>query len=171
MEIRRERAADRAAIRAVHNTAFGAGGDQDVVEARLVDQLRASRWWLPRFSLVALSDQGLVGHVVASRATLEPVGMPALGLGPLGVIPAWQGRGVGSALMHAVLAAAEARDETLVGLVGDPDFYRRFGFRAAFQYRIQAPDPDWGAAFQVRIFGEPPPAGRFRYAPPFDSLD
>lgn len=87
------------------------------------------------------------------------------------MIPAWQGRGVGSALMHAVLAAAEARDETLVGLLGEPGFYGRFGFRAAAEYGVQPTDPSWGAAFQVRIFGEPPPAGRFRYAPPFDSLD
>jgi putative acetyltransferase len=167
VEIRRERAADIDAIRAVHDAAFGPSG----VEARLVDQLRASRWWLPPFSLVAVADETVVGHVVASRAVLEPSGVPTLGLGPLGVLPTWQGRGVGSALMHAVLAAAEARDETLVGLVGEPDFYRRFGFRTASEYEIEPPDPEWGAAFQVRIFGTRPPAGRFRYAPPFDSLD
>jgi putative acetyltransferase len=69
------------------------------------------------------------------------------GLGPLGVGPAWQRQGIGSALMHAVLAAAEALDESGVGLLGDPMFYRRFGFVAAAEHGVAAPDPEWGGAF------------------------
>jgi putative acetyltransferase len=56
-----------------------------------------------------------------------------LGLGPLGVEPGWQRRGVGSALMHAILGGAEACGETLVGLVGDPAYYGRFGFAPAWE--------------------------------------
>jgi putative acetyltransferase len=170
VKIRRERPTDHAAIREVHNSAFGPASGGDIAEAVLVDQLRASAWWLPRFSLVAVTEHGVVGHVVASRAILEPSDRPVLGLGPLGVIRGWQGRGVGSALMHAVLGAVEARDETLVGLLGEPRFYGRFGFRAGTDYAVAPPEPGWGKAFQVRILTGPPPTGTFRYAEPFERL-
>jgi putative acetyltransferase len=54
------------------------------------------------------------------------------------VLPHHQGVGVGHALMHAVLAAAEAVDETVVGVLGDPAYYARFGFRPASAVRIAA---------------------------------
>lgn len=97
-------------------------------------------------------------------------GVPALGLGPIAVRPAAQGRGVGSALMHAVLGAAEAADEPLVALLGDPAWYRRFGFGPASSSGIVAPDPAWGEYFQVRVLRPSPPAGTFGYARPFAEL-
>jgi len=92
--VRRERAGDVDAIRDVHRAAFGGA---DAVEATLVDALRADPGWLPHLSLVAERDGDLIGHVVATRAWIADV--PALGLGPIGVLPAEQGAGVGSALV------------------------------------------------------------------------
>ena len=82
-------------------------------------------------SRVAVDADQIVGHVIATRGWLEPLGHPVLGLGPLGVHPGHQNSGVGKALMHALLAVAEAADERLVALLGSPDYYRRFGFRPA----------------------------------------
>ena len=84
--------------------------------------------------------------------------------------PARQRGGVGSALMHSLLGAAEATGETVVALLGDPGYYRRFGFVPAAELGIAAPDPGWGGYFQARRLGGPPLTGRFRYAPPFDEL-
>jgi putative acetyltransferase len=97
---------------------------------------------------------------------------PALGLGPISVLPDRQGRGVGAALMHAVLAAAEATGEALVALLGDPAFYGRFGFVAASELGVAAPDPAWGRHFQGRALSPLPAgvAGTFRYAAPFAEL-
>ncbi|GEL17007.1 GNAT family N-acetyltransferase [Pseudonocardia asaccharolytica] len=136
-----------------------------------MDELRRGPWWLPRLSLVAVSATGaVIGHVLATRASLEPSGTAVLGLAPLGIDPAHQGRGVGTALMHAILAAAEACDEPLVALLGAPAYYRRFGFSAAAGHGIAAPDPTWAAAFQARVLSGTVVPGRFRYAPPFDRL-
>ena len=171
MRIRRERPEDHRAVRAVHRRAFARPGSTgDVAEAVLVDRLRAGPWWLPELSLVAVVDETVVGHAVATRATVQPAGAPALGLGPLGVDPAWQRRGVGTALVHALLGAAEARDEPVVAVLGDPAFYGRFGFGAAADQGVVAPDPGWGAAFQLRLLSGPPPRGTFRYAEPFERL-
>jgi putative acetyltransferase len=190
--IRRERPADVDVVREVHLAAFAAvpgrddplaegddtaGLPPDPVEARLVDDLRADPGaWLPALSLVAEDADGdVVGHVVCTRATLTgPAGaVPALGLGPLGVRPERQKRGVGLALTHAVLAAADALDEPLVVLLGEPAYYARFGFVAAADLGIEAPVAAWGRYFQARPL-EAYDAGRdrgaFAYAAAFDGL-
>ncbi|WP_086660762.1 GNAT family N-acetyltransferase [Lentzea kentuckyensis] len=160
MLIRRETPADIDAIRAVTNLAFKNGP-----EAPLIDWLRADEGWIPEFSLVA---DGVIGHVVATRGYIGD-DFPALGIGPVSVHPEHQLRGVGSALMHAVLGAAEARGERAVILLGDPKYYGRFGFRLAEEFGITPPDSAWAPYFQARLFGEVPP-GPFRYAEPFNRL-
>lgn len=174
MLVRRETPEDAAAIRAVHTAAFADPGapDRVPVEAGLVDALRASDAWLPALSLVCAGADGeILGHVVCTRASIagEPV---ALGLGPLGVLPARQRAGVGSALMHAVLGAADALDEPVVVLVGHLEYYPRFGFRPGSELGITPPVAQWGAHFQARPLSAYRPAlrGRFAYAAPFDDL-
>ena len=174
MLIRRETAADVAAIRAVVAAAFAAPDrppGEEPVEAGLVDALRADPGWLPALSLVAVDAGGaVVGHVVATRARVGAA--PVLGLGPLAVHPEHQRRGVGSALMHAVLGAADALDEPLVVLLGNPAYYVRFGFRPSTDAGVEPPVAEWRPHFQVRPLAayDPSLRGTFAYAPPFDGL-
>jgi len=169
--IRRETLSDAPAIAAVTTAAFGQGPDApEPVETRLLERLRTDEGWLPALSLVAVADGAVIGHVVCTRGYVDET--PALGLGPISVRPDRQRRGVGQALMHAVLGAAEATDEPLVALLGDPAYYRRFGFVEASELGVVAPDPDWGRHFQARALSACPPglAGTFRYAAPFAEL-
>ena len=177
MIVRREHPRDHDAVRAVHLAAFtrdpvsgAVRAPEDVVEAPLVDALREDAGFLPHLSLVAVLDEVVTGHVMVTRGWLEPAGAPVLGLGPLGVLPSAQGRGVGTALGHSVLAVAEAAGETLVALLGDPAYYVRFGFRAADELGVLAPEPRWGRHFQARWLAGPRPGGTFRYAEPFQRV-
>ena len=173
MWVRREEPGDEAAIRAIHDTAFRRPERPSAVppEVRLLDELRTSSDWLPRLSLVAVIDDHPVGHVVCTRAHVGET-EPVLALGPIAVEPALQNRGVGQALMHAVIGAADALDEPLIGLLGSPSYYSRFGFRPAASAGIRPPDPAWGDHFQVRLLSgyRPEMHGRFRYAPALDRL-
>lgn len=182
MLIRRERPSDAPAIRAVTAAAFekvehsASPVEPDGVpgEATLVGWLRDDPGWVPELSLVAETGSGssaeVVGHVIATHGHLAD--RPALGLGPLSVHPARQGRGIGSALMHTLLGAADAMGEPVVVLLGDPALYSRFGFVPASDLGIEAPDPGWDNYFQARTLStwRAEYAGRFRYAASFDRL-
>ncbi|HEY6493064.1 MAG TPA: N-acetyltransferase [Trebonia sp.] len=171
MLIRRETPGDVAAIRAVTAAAFARPGKDVPAEADLVDWLRASPAWMAGLSLVALGAGGEVaGHVVCTRGKVGAA--PVLALGPLSVRPDRHRQGVGTALMHAVLGAADALGEPLVGLLGSTRYYPRFGFLLASEYGITPAHPEWAPDFQVRALSayDPVIRGEFAYPAPFDRL-
>ena len=138
-------------------------------EARLVDSLRDYGDIVAPLSLVAEHGGYVIGHVVCSRAQIDS--HPSLGLGPLGVLPDHQRCGVGQALMHGVLAAADALDEPAVVLLGDPRYYGRFGFEPAQPLGILPTNAKW-TNFQVRRLTtwNSSIAGTFLYAAAFDQM-
>ena len=148
----------------------GTGGT-DVVEARLVDELREDAGFLPHLSLVAEDDGRLVGHVIATRGWLEPLGVPVLGLGPLGVHPDAQGRGVGTALVHALrrrrggLRRAARRAARRTRLL--PGASASSGRPSSASSR---PTPRGASTSRRGELDGPPLTGTFRYAEPFNRL-
>jgi putative acetyltransferase len=172
VEIRVERPGDIDAVRAVHTAAFANDTPGGLVpdEVELVDALRGTDAWIPAFSLVAVHASEVVGHCLTTRAHIAAT--QVLGLGPIGVLPGHQGRGIGSALMIETIDAAEEHGELLIGLVGDPRYYGRFGFVPSTDFHITPPDASWGRFFQIRALADHrrDVVGEFRYAPPFDEL-
>ncbi|MGW4244680.1 GNAT family N-acetyltransferase [Nocardia sp. NPDC004722] len=182
MLIRRERTGDAAAIDAVHRSAFegsaAADGDSpspppagDPAEVGLVHQLRDDgSAWIPTLSLVAEFQDQVIGHACLTRAGIGP--FPVLALGPIGVRGDHQGKGIGSALMHAALGAADALDEPLIGLLGSLEYYPRFGFVPGARLGIVPDVADWSSHFQVRPLTayELEIKGEFRYADAFYAL-
>jgi putative acetyltransferase len=160
--VRREQAADHEAVAAVTRLAF-----DRPVEARLTAELRDDPAFLPELSLVIERGGHVVGHVICTSATIGDV--RALGLGPLAVAPRHQEQGAGSALMHAVLGAADALGEPAVVLLGDPAFYARFGFVPAAGHGVEPPVAEWAPHFQIRTLTawRPEIGGAFAYAAPF----
>ncbi|MEO1057024.1 MAG: N-acetyltransferase [Actinomycetota bacterium] len=169
MIIRRERQSDRASSRAVQVAAF-ASGDDEPPEARLLDELRVSDAWIAALSWVAESDGQIVGHNVATRAHVGD--MPCVALGPIAVAPSMQGRGVGSGLVHSLIGAADASGEPLIALLGNPNYYSRFGFVRSTDCAIRPPNPAWHEHFQVLPLSgwTQSLAGTFRYSEPFDRV-
>ena len=118
MIVRLETPGDIAAIRIVEEVAFGQS-----TEAQLVDDLRAAGDSV--FSLVAVDDDTVVGHALFSRMKAP---FPALALGPVAVLPEYRRTGIGSRLIRQGIARSEAAGWLGIFVLGDPAFYRRFGF-------------------------------------------
>ena len=118
MLIRRYESTDADRVRDIHAKAFRRIDAPDAIppEVALFDALVGADDVIPQLSLVTVGDADPVGHVMCSRATVEARAVAALA--PISVDPRNQRQGVGRAMMHAVLSAAEALDVPLVGLLG-----------------------------------------------------
>jgi putative acetyltransferase len=123
--IRVERADEQGAVHAIHEAAF-----ETDLEARLVRRLRSDGEIL--LSLIAVDDDEPVGNVILSPMQVKADGrfVEAAAVGPIGVLPARHGEGIGSALMRESVDWARTEGFTAMFLLGDPEYYRRFGFRA-----------------------------------------
>ena len=110
---------------------------------------RSSRW-SPSRATGACWGTSWSAASVSSRIQPAVERRDALALAPLAVLPPHAGRGIGSALMQEVLAAADQRDEALIAVLGPPSFYRRFGFGPAEALGVQSPYDSAGGAYQVR---------------------
>ena len=159
--IRDESPSDREAVREVHRLAFG--GE---VEGRLVDAVRQSGD--AAISLVAEQESRIVGHVLLSRLEAP---MRALALAPLGVLPRYQGRGIGSALVRSALAWAQNDGWAAIFVVGEPAFYRRFVFSVEAARGFASPYA--GEFFMVCALVPEALAttGRIDYPAPFADLE
>lgn len=149
VQFRPEGPGEASAVREVGVRAFGAHG---AVVGDLVDALRTSDAWLDGRSYVAEIDGQVIGHILFTRSLLDAPRrlVDVLVLSPVGVVPEYQGRGVGSALVRYGLAQLSARPEPIVFLEGDPAYYVRFGFLPGNSLGFGRPSlriPE--AAFQV----------------------
>jgi putative acetyltransferase len=124
-------------------------------------------------SLVADRGGEIVGHVLLSRmrATGDGRACRAVGLGPVAVVPGFQGGGIGAGLIEAALGIARATGEEIVFLLGEPDYYRRFGFSADAAAPFASP---YAGPYFMALVLQPgfrlPVAGEAAYAPAFSEL-
>ena len=160
--IRPEAPADAQAIEAVTIAAFREAehtshNEQDIVRAlRAADALTVS--------LVAEMDSNVVGHVATSPVSIADGAPGWFGLGPISVLPACQGKGVGAGLMHAALDALRKLGAAGCVVLGDPAYYGRFDFRAESSLVFPGVPTEY---FQALIFRGVLPSGEVTYHPAF----
>lgn len=162
--LRHERPEDAAAIGDLTRAAFLHAAHTDHTEHLIVAALRDAGEL--SVSLVAESPEGLVGHVALSPVRIEG-SSGWYGLGPLSVLPGYQRRGIGALLVQAVLAAARERGAHGCVVLGDPEYYGRFGFHAGPALRFPGVSPEY---FQSLHWQGAMPAGEVRYADAFHAF-
>lgn len=161
--------ADWTEIPEVHRAAFGIREGDEV--ARIAQELHdRPDLHEPGLSFVAVEDERVVGHVMNTWSEIEGSGVRVLQFSPLGVLPEYQRRGHGAALVRASLEAVRARGEPVLVLEGDPRYYARFGFvRADELGLLPPPEALADSAFQVAVLDPAAtlPQGRVVYSEPF----
>jgi putative acetyltransferase len=137
--IRPELNAEFAEIRTFVKTAFETAKVSNGDEQNFVDRLRASPDHLPDLALVAIEDDAVVGHVMATRTTIATAtgAREILLLAPLAVELTHRDAGLGARLTREVLERGRAAGFDAVTLVGDPAYYGRFGFRPATDFGVE----------------------------------
>jgi putative acetyltransferase len=161
MIVRLETTSDVMAIRAVEESAF-----LQSAEAQLVEDLRDAGDSV--FSLVAVEGETVIGHVMFSWLKAP---FPALALAPVAVRPERQRTGVGSRLIREGIARSEAAGWSGIFVLGDPVFYRRFGFDVGKASGFISPYA--GPHLMTLPLGRselPTDAGSIQHAPAFAKL-
>ncbi|MDH5749607.1 MAG: N-acetyltransferase [Rhodospirillales bacterium] len=161
MIIREETPEDASAVRKVVEAAFARTAEADLVEA-----LRDAGDGV--MSLVAEVGGELAGHILFSKLQAPD---RCIALAPVSVTPSRQNQGIGSMLIREGLARAKRDGWQAVFLLGEPEYYRRFGFsvEAAAKFETEYPKAYFMARALVgRALEER--AGAVVYAPPFQAL-
>lgn len=162
MEIRDERPADYAAIHDLTRRAFApmpyaAGNEQD-----LIDALREAG--ALALSLVVEGADGIIGHIAFSPAFAADGSTGWYALGPVSVDPAMQHRGIGRLMIETGIALLRERDAAGCVLVGNPDYYGRFGFQS---YPELCPEGEPAQFFQILPLRTPHPSSVIAFHPLF----
>lgn len=125
-------------VMTVERDAFGRDDEPRLVAALLADPTAQ-----PSLSLLACEGRRAVGHVLFTRATLLGATREcsAVILAPLAVIPDFQRKGVGRALIEQGSEFLTGSGMEFVFVLGDPEYYSRCGFQAAVPHGLLAPYP------------------------------
>ncbi len=163
VSIRPEQAGDERAIRALTDAAFHAAPHADGDEGELVERLRRDGDLV--LSLVAVNeDQAIIGHIAFSPVKAGNATGDWFQLAPVSVIPSGQNAGIGSVLIEEGIARIRGVGAHGIALVGNPDYYARFGFTREHRLTLSdALDP----YLQILLLGDEAPSGRLTLAPAF----
>jgi putative acetyltransferase len=164
IEIRNETAADVAAIEAVTTAAFLNAPHTSHTEQFIVAALRKDGQLT--VSLVAHVDGTVIGHVAISPVSISDGTTGWHGLGPISVAPEYQRRGIGSRLMREALRVLREYGASGCVVLGEPEYYGRFGFRADPKLNLPGVPPEY---FQAISFGASDPRGTVSYHRSFNA--
>jgi putative acetyltransferase len=171
--IRPEKEGDFDQISQVNDIAFGTPG-----EALLVLKLRNRIDFIPGLSLVAVVGDRVVGHILLYPVRIisrrgQPV--TSLSLAPMSVLPEYQRKGIGSALVREGLKRSKESGYESVIVLGHADYYPRFGFLPASRWKIiclfPAPDEAFMALELISGALKGVEGGVVEYPPEFYELD
>ncbi len=137
MYIRKETTADYSAVYLVVKRAFERAEHTDGNEQDLVNALRKSEAFIPELSLVAEVDGKIVGHIMFTKATIGRSAV--LALAPLSVLPEYQRKGIGKALIQEGHKVATKLGYTHSIVLGSEQYYPKMGYVPAEYFGIKAP--------------------------------
>jgi putative acetyltransferase len=138
MILRQEREDEFDQIYELVRVAFQTAKVSDGTEQDFVNRLRAGGNYIPKLALVVEEDGKLIGHIMLTKTYVQSDGKQheALLLAPISVVLEYRTMGVGTMLINESFRLARTMGYEAVFLVGDPAYYRRFGFRSTADFGI-----------------------------------
>ena len=137
LEIRQANKNDYEEIYNVVKTAFETAEHCDGNEQDLVVALRKGDNFIPELSLVALEDNKIVGYILFTKIRIGEY--EEVALAPLGVLPKYQKKGIGSKLIKEGHLIAKKLGYHYSVVLGSNEYYSKFGYIPAVEYGIKAP--------------------------------
>jgi predicted N-acetyltransferase YhbS len=119
------------------------------VEHLIVHKIRKVSAFIRELDFIACDGEVTIGNIIYSKAKIineDNEEFQVLCMGPLGVLPSYQGKGVGTLLIKHSINVARTLGYKAIIIFGHPNYYHRFGFENAEKYNIQT---SWGANFEV----------------------
>lgn len=132
--IRNETENDYRAVEEITRAAFWNLYSPGCVEHYLVHEMRAHTDFLPELDFVAECDGKLVGNIMYTKAWLVAEtgkAMDILTFGPISVLPEYQRKGIGSALIQHTRELAIQQGARAIVIFGDPHNYCKLGFKSS----------------------------------------
>jgi Predicted acetyltransferase len=117
-------------------------------EHLVIHKIRKTFGFIKELDFVACDGELIIGNIIYSKAKVineNNEEFEVLCMGPLGVLPTYQGKGIGTILMNHSIKVAKALNYNAIIIFGNPNYYHRFGFVNAGEYHIQT---SWGANFE-----------------------
>ncbi|WP_176593428.1 GNAT family N-acetyltransferase [Sphingobium sp. EM0848] len=164
MIIRPETSEDVPKIRSLIKAAFKGIDHSNETEGAIVDALRDAGALI--ISLIAEQDDMLIGHVAFSPVLIAGDGGGWYGMGPVSVSPQVQRRGTGSALIREGLKLLQDRGASGCVVLGEPNYYSRFGFSSNHALRYGDVPPEY---FQSLLLCGDPCEGEVTYHKGFEA--
>ncbi|MES2026065.1 MAG: N-acetyltransferase [Pseudomonadota bacterium] len=164
MIIRSEQHSDIQAITDVTRAAFADHPHSDHCEQFIINALRDAS--ALSISLVAEIDDQVVGHIAFSPVSISDGSTDWYGLGPVSVLPQWQKQGIGKALINHGLALLKENHAKGCVLLGEPEYYRRFGFQHKTNLILEGVPPEY---FLTLSFDGNLPNGKVNYHAAFSA--
>jgi len=120
-------------------------------EHLLVHNLRASSAFIKELDFVALCDTKIIGNIMYAKSTIKSndAEHTILTFGPVSVLPEYQNNGIGGKLINHTIRLAKEMGYKGIIIYGDPEYYKRFGFKESKAYKITNKDKKYPAALLV----------------------
>lgn len=166
IHIRPETTNDESAIEEVTLAAFKGAEHSNHNEHAIVGGLREAN----QLSISLVAEDGLiqnvVGHVAISPVKISDGSENWYGLGPISIIPQYQGNGIGSLLVDRVLADLQSRHAAGCVVLGRPEYYTRFGFKPEPSLQLLGVPQEY---FMAVTWRKPVPTGIVSYHKAFET--
>jgi len=151
IELRPEEEKDYKTVENITREAFWNHYVPGCDEHFLVHKLRKTDVFIKELDFVALCNNEIVGNIMYAKSAVKnnDLEYTVLTFGPLSVLPEYQNKGIGGKLINHTIELSKKLGYKGIIIYGDPEYYKRFGFKESKEYKITNKDKKFPAALLV----------------------